>query len=230
VRSSSQSAEAPPTGILTGGASTGVAARRSRAGFLLRTAGKLCLVAALGVGGYLAWQLWGTGIFTSRAQSQLKTEILDRIERPRPLPPPSDQQAGAPAVSFSLGDPVAILRIPRIHLDIVVVEGSDAESLKKGPGHYRGTALPWEDGGRVAIAGHRTTYGQPFWSVDELRKGDLIRLVTEFGTFDYRVTRLAEVAPTDGWVLRRTEAPTLVLTTCTPRFSASRRLIVFAER
>jgi sortase A len=125
---------------------------------------------------------------------------------------------------------VAILRIPRIELDMVVVEGSDRDNLKKGPGHYPNTALPWEESGRVAIAGHRTTYGQPFWSLEDLRRGDLIRLVTEFGTFDYRVTRLTEVSPTDSWVLEQTDRPTLVLTTCTPRFTAARRLIVFAER
>lgn len=202
---------------------------RSRAGLLLRVAGAVCLVTALGVGGYLAWLLWGTGITTSRAQSRLEVQFAERLEHPRPLPTPTEEEE-PPVVSFSPGDPVAILRIPRIDVDMVVVEGSDTASLKKGPGHYRDTAFPWEDQGKVAIAGHRTTYGQPFWSLDELRKGDLIRLVTEFGTFDYRVTRMTEVAPSDSGVLEQTEEPTLVLTTCTPRFSATRRLIVFAER
>lgn len=191
----------------------------------------LCLLAALGVGGYLGWLLWGTGITTSRAQSQLKAQIVRQIEQPRPLPPPQDPERPQPsAITFRPGDPVAILRIPRIDLDMVVVEGSDTASLKKGPGHYVDSSFPWEDGGKVGIAGHRTTYGQPFWSVDELRKGDLIRLVTEFGTFDYRVTRLIEVNPGASWVLGQTERPTLVLTTCTPRFTATRRLVVFAER
>lgn len=202
---------------------------RRRAGLLLRVAGAVCLVTALGVGGYLAWLLWGTGITTSRAQSRLEVQFAERLEHPRPLPTPTEEEE-PPVVSFSPGDPVAILRIPRIDVDMVVVEGSDTASLKKGPGHYRDTAFPWEDQGKVAIAGHRTTYGQPFWSLDELRKGDLIRLVTEFGTFDYRVTRMTEVAPSDSGVLEQTEEPTLVLTTCTPRFSATRRLIVFAER
>jgi sortase A len=203
---------------------------RSRAGLLLRVAGVLLLLGALGVGGYLAWLLWGTGITTSRAQSRLEVQFAERLEHPRPPPTPPTGAEEPPAASFSPGDPVAILRIPRIDLDMVVVEGSDTSSLKKGPGHYRDTAFPWEDQGTVAIAGHRTTYGQPFWSLDELREGDLIRLLTEFGTFDYRVTRMTEVAPTDSRVLEQTEDPTLVLTTCTPRFSATRRLIVFAER
>jgi sortase A len=229
VRSSNQGAEVTGDELLARGI-TGVAAKRNRAGFFFRIAGALCLIAAVGVGGYLAWLLWGTGITTSRAQSRLEVQFAQRLEHPRPLPtPPVDAEAD-PVVSFSPGDPVAILRIPRIDMDMVVVEGSDTASLKKGPGHYRDTAFPWEEKGTVAIAGHRTTFGQPFWSLDELRKGDLIRLVTEFGTFDYRVTRLTEVAPNDSRVLEQTEEPTLVLTTCTPRFSATRRLIVFAER
>lgn len=224
---SSSQGEVVDARLLAGGVTAGVPARRKRAGLVLRTAGILCLVAALGVGGYLAWLLWGTGITTSRAQSRLRTQIAERMERPRSLPPLSEVQ---PAESFAIGEPVAILRIPRIDLDMVVVEGATTAALKEGPGHYRGTAFPWEEGGRVAIAGHRTTYGHPFWSLDKLRRGDRIRLVTEFGTFEYRVIRMTEVAPTDSWVLEQTDRPTLVLTTCTPRFTATRRLIVFAER
>lgn len=226
--SSSQTAPAPGSEILLGEVSPRVLANRKRTSFILRTAGKLCLLAALGVAAYMSWLLWGTGLTTSRAQTQLKAQILERIER---FPPPVPDGNVVPgSVSYRLGEPVAILRIPRIDLDMVVVEGSDRENLKKGPGHYPSTALPWEESGPVAIAGHRTTYGQPFWSLNKLRRGDLIRLVTEFGTFDYRVTRLREVLPSEGWVLEQTDKPTLVLTTCTPRFTANRRLIVFAER
>jgi sortase A len=92
------------------------------------------------------------------------------------------------------------------------------------------SADPWDDRGRVAIAGHRTTYLHPFWSLDRLRAGDLIRLVTVVGTFDYRVTQSAEVPPSALWIARQTTRPSLVLTTCTPRFSASQRLVVFAVR
>ena len=83
---------------------------------------------------------------------------------------------------------MAIIRIPKIDVDYVVVEGTDTESLKKGPGHYTDTAYPWQDTGRVGIAGHRTTYLAPFWSLNELRPGDRIVLATEYGIFDYRVS------------------------------------------
>jgi LPXTG-site transpeptidase (sortase) family protein len=113
---------------------------------------------------------------------------------------------------------------------MVVVEGTSTEDLKKGPGHYSDTAYPWQRTGRVGIAGHRTTYLHPFWNLDKLRSGDRVRLVTEYGSFDYAVTGSREVLPSAVSVLRATRAPTLVLTACTPRFSAARRLVVFATR
>jgi sortase A len=128
------------------------------------------------------------------------------------------------------GKAMAILKIPKIDVNYVVVEGTDTESLKKGPGHYTQTAYPWEDHGRVGIAGHRTTYGAPFWALEKLHEGDEIVLETEYGIFDYRVTRTLIIPPSDGSVLEPTVRPTLVLTTCNPRFSAAERLIVFAER
>lgn len=82
----------------------------------------------------------------------------------------------------------------------------------------------------MGIAGHRTTYLHPFWSIDRLRAGDVIRLQTRFGTYTYEVTKTQVVLPSATWVLQQTREPTLVLTACTPRFSATHRLIVFATR
>jgi sortase A len=175
------------------------------------------------VAAYYAWLLWGTGIGTARAQQQLRAEVVRRIRQVEGAAPP-------PVVHLREGQPMGIIKIPRIRLDMVVVEGTSVADLKKGPGHYIGSAYPWDDHGRVAISGHRTTYLHPFWSLDRLRTGDLIRLVTPYGTYDYRVTRSLEVLPQETWVLRQTRRPTLVLTTCTPRFSASHRLVVFAAR
>ena len=201
--------------------------RRSRLRLALRLLGVACLAGALAVGGYLAWQLWGTGLATTRAQEDLRPGFERLVEDPRPVP--STPKAVRGARVRLPGEAVAILQIPRIDLDIVVVEGTETEDLKKGPGHYTETDMPWEDTGRVGIAGHRTTYGQPFWSLNELRPGDRITLLTEFGRFDYRVTRSEVILPSEGWVLESTKRPTLVLTTCEPRFSASHRLVVFAD-
>ena len=199
--------------------------RRKRQGRALRVAGVLFLVVAVGIGGYVGWLLWGTGLATKRAQSELRPGFEHDVGSQDPSKaPPAEQVVKVP------GKAMAILVIPKMDLDMVVVEGTDTESLKKGPGHYSQTSYPWEDSGRVAIAGHRTTYGAPFWSLDKLRQGDRITLKTEYGTYNYRVTRHIIIAPTEGWVLDPTNRPTLVLTTCNPRFSAAERLIVFAER
>jgi sortase A len=194
----------------------------AKRGRTLRITGNILLAAGFLVAAYVAWILWGTGVYTSRAQGELRQDLAARIQDPR---------SGELSRTRTLpGEALAILRIPKIDMDTVVIEGTDVRDLKKGPGHYRDTAYPWEDEGKVGIAGHRTTYGAPFWSLDKLRRGDRIRLATEFGTFDYQVTRTREVLPTETDILRQTRDPTLVLTTCTPRFSAARRLIVFADR
>jgi LPXTG-site transpeptidase (sortase) family protein len=193
--------------------------------------GTFCLAFAALLAINIAWLLWGTGLFvTAHAQHHLRAEILERIQHPRVT------LTSAPKtepITFPIphdGDPVGILKIPRLHLDIVVVQGTSIEDLKLGPGHYPGTAFPWEDRGRVAIAGHRTTYLRPFWSLDSMRQGDRIQIRTEYGVFNYRVTGLRVVRPDALWVANQTRAPTLVLTTCNPRFSASQRLALFAVR
>ncbi|MGH2672284.1 MAG: sortase [Actinomycetota bacterium] len=197
--------------------------RRRRQGRVLRIAGLVLILAALAVGGYVWWLLWGTGLTTRAAQNDLRPRFEERIAtRPAAEAPP--RTVNVP------GEAVAILRIPKIELNYVVVEGTDTESLKKGPGHYSWTSYPWEETGRVAIAGHRTTYGAPFWSLNELKSGDRIVLATEYGIFNYRVTESRIILPSQAAVLHETENPTLVLTTCNPRFSAAERLVVFAER
>jgi sortase A len=206
--------------------------KRSRNG-LRRTAvvaGVLFVLAAVGIGGYVAWTLWGTGFATQRWRDRLRPDLERRIHAASGHPAPTiTTQTRVP------GDGLAIIRIPRIHLDMVVVEGTDTEALERGPGHYEGTAFPWQPHGRVAIAGHRTTYLHPFYSLDALRRGDPIVLRTEYGTFTYEVTHTYVTAPDgilpDGsYVLDQTRAPTLALTTCNPRYSAAQRLIVLADR
>ncbi|HEX9124081.1 MAG TPA: sortase, partial [Actinomycetota bacterium] len=194
-----------------------------RRGRILFAVGALFIAAALGIGGYLAWQLWGTGLTTQRLQSELRRGFEKKIDTRAP--------GSAPATPIRIpGGAVAILQIPRIGLDMVVVEGTSTEDLKKGPGHYADTAFPWQDQGRVGIAGHRTTYLHPFFDLDRMRPGDRIVLQTEYGTYRYQVTRVFVTAPDDGSVLDQTRRPTLVLTTCNPRYSASQRLIVDAIR
>lgn len=184
----------------------------------------LFLAVALGAAGYLVWLFWGTGLITAHHQDQLRIEMQSVIDTRPAWAGPTSQAVVVP------GGAIGILVIPRIHLDMVVVQGVDTASLEKGPGHYPNTVYPWQDHGRVAIAGHRTTYLHPFWSLNEMRHGDPIEIQTEYGTFWYRVTRVFATSPGNVSVLGQTLRPSLALTTCTPRFSASQRLVVLADR
>jgi sortase A len=126
------------------------------------------------------------------------------------------------------GDPIGRLRIERLELDIVLVNGTDGASLRKGPGRDRRSFLPGE-GKLVYLAGHRTTYLAPFADIDRLRKGDLISIEVPYGTFTYAVTGHRVVEADDMSVLRSPERETLRLQACHPRFFASHRYIVFAK-
>jgi sortase A len=122
------------------------------------------------------------------------------------------------------------ISIPRLDARFVFVQDVGPEQLKLGPGHYLGTALPGTRHGLVGIAGHRTTYLAPFRHVDLLHRGDRIALTMPYGRFVYRVTALRVVSPSDTTVL---DPPSggpqrLVLSTCTPAFTATSRLVVMA--
>jgi sortase A len=191
---------------------------------LVRWFGLLCLMGAAFFGGYVAWLLWGTGLQTQRAQDGLRPGIERQISHPQ-SPPTAGQ--GAHVLP---GDAYAVIQIPTIGLDMVVVQATDYESLKEGPGHYLDTADPWEGTGRVGIAGHRTTYLHPFFNLDQVQPGDTIRLLTAYGTYTYTTTRnIVMPEATAGVVLEQTKDPTLVLTTCNPRYASSERLIVEAD-
>lgn len=134
------------------------------------------------------------------------------------------------------GDPIGRLRIPLIDLDRLVQQGArgsasldpdaDRALLRNGPVHYGLTPLPGA-GEPFAVAGHRTTYGAPFYKLDRLKRGDRIFLDTPYARFRYVVAKTTVVLPDDVGVLRD-RGYGLVLTTCTPPYSASHRLIVWA--
>lgn len=126
------------------------------------------------------------------------------------------------------GDSLTRIKIAKLGVDVVVVEGTTPSALRAGAGHYEETALPCESG-NMGIAGHRTTFGKPFADVDQLKTGDLIQLETPVGGCEYRVSREPWVTPpTAIEVLDRTPDKSLTLTTCHPKGSAAKRLIVRA--
>ncbi|HET9061330.1 MAG TPA: sortase [Acidimicrobiales bacterium] len=119
--------------------------------------------------------------------------------------------------------------IPAIGVDRYVVQGVAEADLQMGPGHYPGTPMPGQRG-NVGIAGHRTTFGAPFFELGQLVNGDMVYITDTTGwTWGYRVERLFSVAPTDVAVLAPSPHAELTLTTCTPPFEATQRLVVRAE-
>jgi len=126
------------------------------------------------------------------------------------------------------GDAIGKIEIPSVGISKYVVEGTDAESLRKGPGHYPDTPLPGQHG-TSAIAGHRTTYGAPFRHLDGVHKGDRIVLEMPYGTFVYRVERTQVVDDSALWVTKRVDHDRLVLTACHPLYSAAQRIVAFAR-
>ena len=126
------------------------------------------------------------------------------------------------------GDSLTRIKIAPIHVDVVVVEGTTPTALRAGAGHYAQTPLPCEKG-NVAIAGHRTTYGKPFADIDQLRVGDQIELDTPVGGCVYELKRPPFVVDkADLSVLNQTPNQTLTLTSCHPKGSAAKRIIVQA--
>jgi sortase A len=209
--------------------------------------------------GFLFQQLFITTYFAQRTNEVLEVEAVEYFDTAEvaqvPYTPPvsedasdavdfggptgPEQPAGGPddpAFIYAegqpdIGQPFAIIRIPKIDKlqdGWTVVEGVGRNELKTGAGHYPGTPLPGQPG-NAAIAGHRTTYGAPFYDLDVLVPGDTIEVETAVGVSVYEVREIIIVRPTEIWVTQNRPGAWLTLTTCNPRFSSSQRLIVFAE-
>ncbi len=192
---------------------------------------------------FVTYELWGTGIFTARAQNHLKSQFdrqLAQIQRDNPVVttptvPGRPRHVTTTTINPKLlvappeGDALARIIIKKIGVDWAVVEGVQLVDIAKGPGHYPGTPLPGEIG-NAAIAGHRTTHGAPFYRVDELTIGDKIVIKTFYGTYTYVVARKPfAVDPTDYGVVANTPDATLTLTSCNPKYSAAQRIIIRAR-
>jgi len=171
-------------------------------------------------------------------EESLDVESADPETEPvvaAPVEPPPPPEAVVPVEdqnlpSLEYGDALARIEIPRIGVDDIVVAGVETGDLKRGPGHFPDTPLPGQLG-NSAIAGHRTTYGQPFRNVDKLDAGDEIRVTTLSGVYVYRVTGQQIVSPSDYQVVATTD-PTranLTLTSCHPVFTARERIVIFSE-
>jgi sortase A len=188
----------------------------------------------------LLWQEPTSSLYASIRQHDADSELAQLEEE---LPAPADlraarrqhgrpRQVGTLARLFARrvqdGQAIGRLVIPAIDLDVVMVQGTDTADLTKGPGHYSSTPFPGQPG-TTAIAGHRTTYLAPFRHLGSLDAGDQVEVEVPDATLDYRVQATRVVQPTDVGILHRAGYQRLVLTACHPLYSASERIVAFAQ-
>jgi sortase A len=203
-------------------------------GTVLIVAGVLTLVWAAVV---WQWQDPFTALYTTWRQHQLTAQYEQRV-RAYHVP---DAQVSIAAerksvarlahtyrVNSKRGEAIGRIRVPRMGVNMILVNGTDHETLKKGPGRDLRTFMPGENR-LVYIAGHRTTYLAPFSHIDRLKAGDRVTIEVPYATFVYSVTHHRVVAATDLSVLRSPKHELLELQACHPRFFASHRYIAYAR-
>jgi sortase A len=216
--------------------------RRQKAARVLATAllavGAIALIDA---GVTLVWQEPFSALYARLRQNDLSGALV-QVERAAPsareeraLVDLADVRRRVAFLAGTLegrtrdGSPVGRIRIPRIGASFVVVKGTGSSDLQSGPGIYSETVFPGM-AGTTAIAGHRTTYLAPFRHIDLLRPGSAIELDMPYAHFTYTVIGQRVVAPTDVIAAVANVGYTrLVLSACTPLFSAAKRLLVFAR-
>jgi sortase A len=204
----------------------------------LIAAGTLALIDAAVT---LLWQEPVSALVATLRQDHLRSAL--RSEE-RAAPTPTEQRTLASLgderrrIAFLAGElerrsadgsAVGRIAIPRIGASFVIVNGTDTEALKGGPGIYSGTSFPGL-GRTTAIAGHRTTYLAPFRHIDALVPGSRIMLDMPYAHFTYTVIGQRVVSPRDVQAAAGDVGYTrLVLSACTPLFSAAKRLLVYAR-
>jgi sortase A len=203
-------------------------------GTLLVVAGSLTLVWALVV---WQWQDPFTALYTKWRQHQLASQYKERVKTfSAPIAHASPaaerrsiaREAKRYRLSSKRGEAIGRIRVPRMGVNMILVNGTDHATLTKGPGRDARTFMPGENR-LVYIAGHRTTYLAPFSHIDSLRQGDRITLEVPYGTFIYSVTRHRIVKSTDLSVLRSPRYELVELQACHPRFFASHRYIAYGR-
>ncbi len=202
------------------------------AGWTLITAGVVVLL-------YVVHLLFVSNLHTDQAQRGLAEAWATEVEEPDDpdATPEPEEPADEPV---DVGEAYAALWFERPGSDepvvrdgeLYVVSGVTPEALRRGPGHYPDSSPPGGEG-NFAVAGHRTTYGAPFYHLDELVIGDEVHVVGRDGRhWRYVVRETMVVSPDDTWVVGPDPLgdglPLLTLTTCHPRFSAAQRYVVFA--
>lgn len=198
---------------------------------------RLIEVGSLTAGAALILVFAGARLDSSIARrAQLAAFELGRTQATRAVPEATvDQSLWSPeriakyrqSLGQAVSPPLAVLRIPRIGLEVPVLAGVDELTLNRGVGHIPSTSAPGE-AGNVALAGHRDGF---FRGLKDLAVGDRLELELPDGTLGYTVDSLEVVDPTEVRVLEPTPAPALTLVTCYPFYfvgKAPKRFIVRA--
>jgi sortase A len=204
-------------------------------GGLMMVAGVLTLAWAVVV---WRWQDPFTALYTHWQQDKLSSSLSHQFAEYHPVRIDRTDLAAErlavskDAVAFrrtaTTGQAIGRIVIGRIGLKMVLVNGTDEATLKKGPGRDARSYMPGQDR-LVYIAGHRTTYLAPFSHIDAIRDGDFIRLQMPYATFVYRAFMHRVVKANDMSVLRSPNHEVLELQACHPRFFATHRYIVYAK-
>jgi|ERR1700761_1886723 sortase A len=199
----------------------------------IRCTGELLLT--MGVIGvlFLAYLFWGTAARAASAQQRLSGELTQQWGT---TPVHGDAISARPEqFRVATGQPFAYITIPAFgpHWRFTLIQGTALAQLDVSPGHVPGTQWPGQLG-NFAVAGHRVTAGNPFWSLPSLRSGDVVNIETRLNTYAYRVTGEKEVSPADTSVLdpvpghpgQRPTQRTITLITCDPAWTGTHRVIV----
>jgi sortase A len=206
-------------------------------GTVLALAGALTLVWAFVV---WQWQDPFTALYTHWKQHQLSQAYERRFSAYEPAELRRNEvsvsartkviarEARLYRIQSGRGQAIGRIRVPRLDLNMILVNGTDHSSLTKGPGRDRRTYMPGE-GQLVYIAGHRTTYLAPFAHIERLRSGDAVTLDVPYATFRYRVFKHRIVGAHEMSVLRSHGVEVVELQACHPRFFASQRYIAYAR-
>jgi sortase A len=205
---------------------------------LLILAGGLAIADAIVT---LVWQEPISALYATLRQDHL-SGALRQVERAAPSPAEQrtlaslgDERRRIAYLAGELerhthdGSPVGRIVIPLIGASFVMVRGTNTEDLKSGPGVFPETGLPGISR-TIAVAGHRTTYLAPFRHIDALRRGSRILLEMPYARFTYTVIGERVVAPNDVQAaVGDLGYSRVVLSACTPLFSAEKRLLVFGK-
>ena len=164
-------------------------------------------------------------------QAWAREQTRNGGSEPVALSPSSSEAVSRPRLSLSDNGMPVIGRvdIPRLHISVMLAQGTSAQALRVAAGHIPGTALPGQPG-NVVIAAHRDTF---FRRLGELKSGDVIRLTVPGKQYVYGVRFTDVVNPNETWVLEPSSNQSLTLVTCYPFYyvgPAPKRFVVRARR